>query len=131
MKTICTLFLLLLFAAPAAAAGVTVDYRVGDETFAGYYVTLSPDAPLVVLVHDWDGLTDYEVTRAEMLSTLGYAVFAIDLFGKGVRPTALEDKKSMTGALYQDRARMRALLQGGLEAAPAQGGDLANAVAIG
>lgn len=30
-------------------------------------------------MHDWDGLTGYEITRANMLADLGYAVFALDL----------------------------------------------------
>ena len=29
-------------------------------------------------MNDWDGLTDYEVKRADMLAHLGYAVFALD-----------------------------------------------------
>ncbi|MBW1726431.1 MAG: dienelactone hydrolase family protein [Deltaproteobacteria bacterium] len=40
-------------------------------------------APLVLLIHDWDGLTDYEIKRANMLAESGYAVFAADLFGAG------------------------------------------------
>jgi dienelactone hydrolase len=49
-----------------------------------YYVSPSGQAPFVLLIHDWDGLTDYEVKRANMLAELGYAVFALDLFGAGV-----------------------------------------------
>jgi len=85
----------------------------------------------VLLIHDWDGLTDYEVKRAEMLSELGYAVFAADLFGKGIRPTEMVDKRQHTGALYKDRAKLRALLQGALDAAKEQGGDVTNAVSMG
>jgi dienelactone hydrolase len=86
---------------------------------------------LVLLVHDWDGLTDYEIRRAEMLAAQGYAVFAVDLFGAGVRPATLEEKKALTTNLYKDRARMRTLLQGGLEAAREQGADVSNAVGMG
>ena len=91
----------------------------------------SPDAPLVLLVHDWDGLTDYEVKRAGMLEELGYAVFAADLFGKGVRPTTLEEKRRLTRDLYNDRERMRALLRGALDTAKAEGLNVGNAVAAG
>jgi dienelactone hydrolase len=108
-----------------------VPYTVNGEQFEGYYVSPAAGAPLVLLVHDWDGLTDYEVNRAEMLAKMGYAVFAVDLFGKGVRPAAMEDRKKVTGALYSDRARMRALLNGGLAAAKSAGGNVKNAVAIG
>lgn len=124
------LLLMLLFAA-SAAAGETVTYEVGGEVFEGYYASSAPGAPLVLLVHDWDGLTDYERRRAAMLAELGYAVFAADLFGKGVRPVAVEDKRRQTGRLYADRARMRALLRGALAAAEAQGAAVGNAVAAG
>lgn len=126
-----TLLLILLCSTSALAAGGPVAYTVNGEPFEGYYASPGAKAPLVLLVHDWDGLTDYEIKRSQMLAGMGYAVFAVDLFGKGVRPTQLEEKKQRTGALYQDRERMRALLQGGMAAAKAQGGNLDNAVAIG
>ena len=131
MKAIGLILLLLLGSTSALAAGGPVAYTVNGEPFEGYYVSPDAKAPLVLLVHDWDGLNDYEIKRSQLLAAMGYAVFAVDLFGKGVRPTELEEKKQRTGALYQDRERMRALLQGGLAAAKAQGGKLDNAVAIG
>lgn len=96
-------------------------------------ILVSPanDAPLVLLIHDWDGLTDYEVKRANMLADMGYAVFAADLFGAGVRPTEVKDKRQHTGELYKDRAKMRALMIGALDTAAAQGANTANAVAMG
>ena len=66
-----------------------------------------------------------------MLAELGYAVFAADLFGKGVRPTEVKDKRQHTGELYKDRAKMRNLLKGALSTAKAQGGNDNNAVAMG
>ena len=123
--------LVLFVASAAAAAGGPVQYQVNGESFTGYYLSPADRAPLVLLVHDWDGLTDYEVKRAQMLAQLGYGVFAVDLFGTGIRPTATADKKRLTAQLYSDRTRMRALLQGGLEEARKQGGNIANSVAMG
>jgi len=131
MKTILILPAFFLLASTVLAAGGSVTYEINGEPFEGYYVTPGADAPLVLLIHDWDGLTDYEVKRSQMLAAMGYAVFAADLFGKGVRPTSLEDKKRLTGALYNDRARMRTLLNGGLAAAQKAGGNVRNAVAVG
>jgi len=85
----------------------------------------------VLLIHDWDGLTDYEIKRADMLADLGYAVFALDLFGAGVRPTEMKDKRQHTGELYKDREKMRALMQGALDAAKNKGADIGNAVVVG
>jgi len=131
MKSLLAGLALLSLPMLASAAGNPVEYTISGEKFEGYYISPSPDAPLVLLIHDWDGLTDYEVKRSKMLAEQGYAVFAADMFGKGVRPTEIADKKKLTGALYQDRARMRTLLDGAYAAARAQGANLDNAVAMG
>jgi dienelactone hydrolase len=128
------IYLMILLTIPAAAlgaAGATVTYQVNGEPFEGYYVSPFDQAPLVMLIHDWDGLTNYEVKRAHMLADQGYAVFAVDLFGAGVRPTGVKDKRQHTGELYKDRARMRALLNGALDAAKNNGANIDNAVAAG
>ena len=131
MKSLYSFMLSIAMVSAAGAAGTNVTYTVDGEPYEGYFVSPSPKAPLVLLIHDWDGLTDYEVKRAEMLAAEGYAVFAADLFGAGVRPTKIEDKRQQTGELYQDRAKMRTLVQGALDAARAQGAAVGNAVVMG
>jgi len=131
MTYIRILFLILFMTSTASAAGMTVAYDVGGQSYEGYFVSPSPNAPLVLLIHDWDGLTDYEVKRADMLAAEGYAVFAADLFGTGVRPTKDEDKRQHTGELFKDREKMRALIRGALETAQAKGADTGNAVVMG
>ena len=131
MKYVLTLWLILSVTASANAAGKVVNYEVHGELYEGYYVSPAAKAPLVLLIHDWDGLTDYEVKRAGMLSKMGYAVFAADLFGAGVRPTEVKDKRQHTGELYKDRQKMRALLNGALQTAKSRGANVDNAVAMG
>ena len=131
MRGIVSLLIVLVMAVPASAAGDKVTYEVDGASYEGYYVSPASDAPLVLLIHDWDGLTDYEVKRADMLADEGYAVFAADLFGVGVRPDKIEDRRQHTGELYKDRAKMRALIQGALDTAKAQGADTGNAVVMG
>ncbi|MEZ4601577.1 MAG: dienelactone hydrolase family protein [Syntrophotaleaceae bacterium] len=131
MKNLIILSCLLLFATSAGAAGRAVDYEMAGQSFEGYYVSPSPRAPLVFLIHDWDGLGSYEIKRSEMLSEMGYAVFAADLFGKGIRPAEIAERRRLTEALYKDRARLRASLKASLEAARSQGADIGNAVAAG
>jgi dienelactone hydrolase len=130
MHVLIALLLALLLPAAHADSG-PVTYSVGDEQFEGYFADAAGARGLVLLVHDWDGLTDYELQRAEMLRELGYDVFAADLFGAGVRPTEDRDKRQHTGALYADRARLRALMQGALDAAIAQGASADRIVAMG
>jgi dienelactone hydrolase len=113
------LILAFILAIPLAAqAGEAVTYVVDGETFEGYRSSATGNAKgLVLIIHDWDGLTEYEMKRADMLADAGYNAFAIDLFGKGNRPTKIAAKKKETGKLYQDRDRMRRLIRGGLQEA--------------
>lgn len=131
MKYGITLLLMLIVSVSANAELKSVSYEVNGKAFEGYYVSPSPNAPLILLIHDWDGLTDYEVKRAHMLADLGYAVFVADLFGAGVRPTELNDKQQLTGDLYKDRDKMSTRLRGALETAKSRGANIHNAVAMG
>lgn len=131
MKHFFLILMILLAASTAGAAGEAVPYEVNGARYEGYFISAAQKAPLVLLIHDWDGLTDYEKKRAGMLGELGYTVFAADLFGAGVRPKATEDKRQHTGALYKDRKKMRDLLNGALAAAKSKGADAGNAVAMG
>lgn len=121
----------LSLTASFANAGESVTYQVDGQSYEGYIEKAAPEAPLVLLVHDWDGLTEYEKKRSAMIADLGYNVFAIDLFGAGVRPTKVEDKRQHTGELYSDREKMRRLLQGGIEAASANGLATSKIIAAG
>jgi len=131
MKHLLSISMIVLAASTAFAAGQPVSYTVDGKPYEGYFTSPSDKAPLVLIIHDWDGLNDYEIKRAEMLAGLGYAAFAADLFGAGVRPTEMEEKKRLTGELYKDREKMRRLLNAGLEAAASKGADVGNAVAMG
>lgn len=118
--------------------GEIINYSINGEEYEGYYIEpktntkhTEKETPLILLVHDWDGLTDYEIKRAHMLAEQGYAVFAADLFGEGVRPTEVKDKRQHTGELYKDREKMRDLLNGALNTAKTQGGNTNNAIAMG
>jgi dienelactone hydrolase len=131
MKYIFTFLFILIVSSGANAAGKPVTYEVNGEPFEGYYISPSRNAPLVLLIHDWDGLTGYEMKRADMLADMGYAVFAADLFGAGVRPTEVKDKRQHTGELYKDRGKMRTLIQAALDTAKSKGADIHNAVVMG
>ena len=131
MKILTISLLSLLLVTPIVDAGEQISYEVEGKPYDGYFVSPSPEAPLVLLVHDWDGLTDYEVKRADMLAEQGYAVFCADLFGAGIRPVKLEDKKKCMGELNADRLQMRKLMQGALDAAGARGAAVDNCVTVG
>lgn len=53
--------------------------------------------------------------RAKMLHELGYNVFAVDIYGKGVRPSKLEKKKETSSYYYKNRPLMLKALAGALD----------------
>jgi dienelactone hydrolase len=123
--------LLVMFTSVNSLAGEKITYKIDGQPYEGYYINVKPNAPMVLLIHDWDGLTDYEIKRSQMIADLGYSVFAADLFGAGIRPTKIEDMKQHTGELYKDRDKLRKLLNGALDTAKAQGLNTGDAVAVG
>ncbi len=101
-----------LAATPALAEDVS--YTHDGESFTGYWAQAETPKGLVVIVHDWDGMTDYERQRADMLAEMGYNAFALDMFGDQTPTETVDHRRAATGALYQDRERMRALIEAGV-----------------
>ncbi len=115
--------------ATSVQAGESVSYEANGEQYEGYFAEASDPKGLVLVIHDWDGLTDYERERADMLAELGYDAFAADLYGQGNRPVDTSAKKAETAKLYEDREKMRSLILAGLAEGRRLGED--NAVVMG
>src|SRR5215216_2545988 len=84
-----------------------VEYQEGSTTLEGLSVhdnALLGKRPGILVVHQWKGLGDYEKKRSEMLAKLGYNVFAVDIYGKGVRLTNPKDAAAEAAKYKSDRA---------------------------
>lgn len=115
----------LLMAQEAKAEMQTkmVTYEQGGTVLEGYVAyddAFSGPRPGVLIIHQWMGLTDYEMMRARMLAELGYVAFCADIYGQGVRPQTMEEAAAQAGKYRADRALMRARAQAGLDALKAQ-----------
>ncbi|HAJ57317.1 MAG TPA: dienelactone hydrolase [Candidatus Omnitrophica bacterium] len=122
------LFFVLAFLSPfitqqsanAAVKTQIVEYRHEDTILEGYLAyddTLKEKAPAVLIVHEWTGPGPYVKRRAEQIAGLGYVAFAIDMYGKGVRPANREDAAKQAAIYRQDRQLMRSRALAGLEEA--------------
>ncbi len=123
MRNIFTATAALALTVGAAQAEIVADYHsytVDGTEFQGYVAynaDLESSRGTVIIVHDWDGMTDYEERRAEMLAAMGYTAFAIDVYGADTDPQGMEEYQALSGALYADRDMFRARLMGSLEEA--------------
>jgi len=95
-----------------------VEYKQGDTTLQGWLVydgAVKGKRPGVLVVHQWMGLTDYEKMRAEMLAKLGYVAFAVDIYGKGIRPKDMQEAGAQAGKYKNDRELLRTRVNAGLD----------------
>jgi dienelactone hydrolase len=96
----------------------TVEYQEDDTILEGFLVhddVAQGKRPGVLIVHQWQGLGPYEKMRAEMLARLGYNVFAVDIYGKGVRPNNPKDAGAEAGKYKDNRSLLRARVRSGLD----------------
>lgn len=96
----------------------TVEYRDGDtllEAFMAWDDAQSGPRPGVVVSHAWAGRSAFEENKAKALAELGYAGFALDLYGKGVVGKTLEEKKALMQPFMDDRAMLHERLRIGVQ----------------
>lgn len=114
-------FLMILALTLAAEAEINteiVEYKHGDVTLEGYLAydkSIDGTRPGVLIVHEWTGRGDYVRMRAEKLASLGYVVFALDMYGKGIRPQTFQDAAAQAKIYRDDRGLMRARAAAGLD----------------
>lgn len=100
-----------------------VTYRQGETTLEGlvaYDDAVTELRPGILIIHDWNGLDDYEIGRAKQLAELGYVAFAVDIYGQGVRPKTPAECGAESSKYYQDNGLFRARLTAGLDALKAR-----------
>lgn len=128
-----TLVLMLLMTANLCAEIQTksVEYRDGDLVLEGFVAwdSTKANAPGVLVVHQWLGLTDYEKGRCKQLAELGYVAFAVDVYGKGVRPNGMQEAAKLSGTYKSDRALYRRRLNLGLQQLQSESGVDRNRIA--
>jgi dienelactone hydrolase len=122
MKKFWVLAVGLLAGALAESKVVTSEhlYRHGDVELAGFVAyddAVSGKRPVVLVVHQWTGLGDYEKPRAKMLAQLGYLAFCVDMYGRGERAETMEQARTYATKYRADRRLMRARAQAALNAA--------------
>ncbi|MEL7490953.1 MAG: dienelactone hydrolase family protein [Pseudomonadota bacterium] len=91
----------------------TIDYDHNGAALEGvlaYDNTQEGPRPAVLVAHTWAGRKDFEVDMAKKLAGLGYAGFALDLFGKGVTGATNEECQALIDPLLADRAMLQARL---------------------
>ena len=95
-----------------------VEYKHGNTVLQGYLAyddAIKGQRPGVMIVHEWTGLGSYVKKRSEQLAKLGYVAFAVDMYGKGIRPTNPTDAATQATIYKSNRQLMRDRATAGLK----------------
>jgi len=109
--------------AEASVVTRTIDYRDSDvelQGFLAYDDTITGRRPAVLVVHEWWGLNDFARDQARELAKLGYAAFALDMYGKGVVTDQASEAGRLSGPFRSDPELMRRRAKAGYDALAAQ-----------
>ena len=96
-----------------------VDYRDGDLVFEGKLAwddSIDRPRPGVLVAHTIRGRSGFEEDKACVLAEMGYAGFAIDVYGKDAIGRALDDCRPMMEGLRSDRVTLQRRLLRAVEA---------------
>jgi len=92
--------------APMISAGA-FDYNADTVSMKGYiaYDSASSDKrPVVMIVHEWWGLTEYARSRARQLADMGYLAVAVDMYGNGTTAESPELAGKLAVPFYTNPA---------------------------
>jgi dienelactone hydrolase len=111
------LTILLVFLIIGAAMSLYAEIRTNDFEYRhngvvlqGYFAyddSIRGKRPGVLIIHEWTGLGDYVKGRARQLAAEGYVAFAMDMYGKGIRPTTAEEAGAQAGIYRSNHRLMR------------------------
>ncbi len=106
----------VLFGAMGSFAAVQpkpLEYKHGEAILEGQlaFSKKGPKKkPAVIIIHNWDGIDDYEKMRTKKIAELGYVAFAADIYGKGVRPKG-EEAKTLSSSYKNNVKLLRERIQ--------------------
>ena len=87
-----------------------VEYRDGETVMEGRLVwddAAAGPRPGILVSHAWGGRSAFEDGKADALAGLGYAAFALDLYGKAVRGSGPEENAALMQPFLDDRAMLQ------------------------
>jgi len=96
----------------------TIDYRHDDVQLEGFfaYDNRRPQPlPAVLISHAWAGRDEFACNKARKLAELGYAAFALDMYGKGIVGSGPDENARLMNPFMNDRRLLQDRITAALE----------------
>ncbi len=97
----------------------TVGYLDDDvhlEAFFAYDDAHEGRRPAVLINHAWGGRDNFVADKATKMAELGYVGFAVDMYGKGVLGSSVEENAKLMQPFMEDRKMLRKRIYAALNA---------------
>jgi dienelactone hydrolase len=88
---------------PVSIKGENVDYIGDGVTMKGFVASNEKDSalkPIVLILPEWWGISDYTRGRAKQLAALGYLAFAVDIYGEGKTAETPDEAGKLAAPFY-------------------------------
>lgn len=139
MKTIHTFLagLFILVFSLAACSQINkykLSYQDGNAKLEGYFLppeNHTKNAPGIVVIHAWMGITAHEKNTVERLSKLGYNALAADIYGEGLRPKNTREAGKLATYYETNYQIYQSRIKAAVNEIIKQGADPNNIVIIG
>ncbi|BBA33750.1 dienelactone hydrolase [Methylocaldum marinum] len=96
----------------------TIDYCHNDVQLEGFFAyddRRTQPLPAVLISHAWAGRDEFVCNKARKLAELGYAAFALDMYGKGVVGRDPEENARLMTPFMNDRRLLQERIAAALE----------------
>jgi dienelactone hydrolase len=87
-----------------------VTYELAGKKYVGalvYDETVTRPRPALLMCPNWMGMRQQAVDRAALLAQDRYVVFAVDMYGEGIRPKDFGEAAALANPLREDPAEAR------------------------
>jgi dienelactone hydrolase len=103
----------------------TIKYALDGRTYAGALVYDDKTAekrPALLMCPNWMGMREQAIERAKLVAGDRYVVFAVDMYGEGVRPKDFGEAAALANPLRDDPAEAKRRVRAAYQAFIAEAG---------
>lgn len=96
----------------------TIDYFHADTALEGFFAyddRRTQPLPAVLIAHAWMGRDEFVCDKARKLAELGYAAFALDMYGKGIIGSGPEENAKLMQPFMHDRTLLQSRILAALD----------------
>ena len=91
-----------------------IDYRHDETLLSGFFAydkSQEGRRPAVIVCHAWSGRDQFSCDKAIEIAERGYAGFALDVYGKGVLGTSVDQKTKLMSPFLDNRPHLEQRLR--------------------